>query len=339
MKASASLKEGFRRVNGAPALVAGTCTLTLLVALPLAIALRGMLEAHLGHSLISQNLAAGGDYDWWQEFLNQASGLGTTFTQSIAGPGAVLSNLSGLLDNEPLAATIAGVTVAWMLIWSFMTGGILDRLARDRRLRSAGFFAACGAHVWRLFRLGLIAALVYYALFTAVHPAIFDAAYPLLTLDATAERTAFAVRAAGYVIFGVLLLFCSLLFDYARIRIVVEDRRSAVAALGASVRFVRRNLAPVLALYLLNALLFLALVSLYGLMAPSIPGEGAALWAALLLGQAYIVGRHYLKLLFYASQCAMFQGALAHAPYTGPPPVVWPESPAVEAIINAEPTT
>ena len=62
------------------------------------------------------------------------------------------------------------------------------------------------------------------------------------------------------------------------------------------------------------------------------------MWSALLLGQAFIVGRHYLKLLFYGSQCALFQSALAHVSYTAAPAAIWPESPAVESIINAEPT-
>ncbi len=55
-------------------------------------------------------------------------------------------------------------------------------------------------------------------------------------------------------------------------------------------------------------------------------------------GELYILGRHYLKLLFYASETAFFQGALAHAAYTAAPAVVWPDSPAAESIGNADPT-
>ena len=90
--------------------VAGMLLVTLLIALPLSLALRGMIEAHLGRSLAADAAAAGVDYDWWQEFSAQATGLGTTFVPSILGFGAVLDNISGLLDNKPLAATIAGVT-------------------------------------------------------------------------------------------------------------------------------------------------------------------------------------------------------------------------------------
>jgi hypothetical protein len=63
------------------------------------------------------------------------------------------------------------------------------------------------------------------------------------------------------------------------------------------------------------------------------------MWLTLAVGQLYIVGRHYVKLLFYSSEIALFQGALAHAGYTAAPPVVWPESPAAEAIVNVDAPT
>ena len=61
--------------------------------------------------------------------------------------------------------------------------------------------------------------------------------------------------------------------------------------------------------------------------------------SSLALGEVYILGRHYLKLLFYASETAFFQGALAHAAYTAAPAVVWPDSPAAETIANADVST
>ena len=142
---AAAVGDGVRRVNrGTGARRRGMCAVTLLIALPLSIALR----RHAGAPSRSQHRGGcrrgGADYGWWREFEAQATGLGTTFGPSIGGFGAVLANISGLLDNEPLAATIAGATAAWLLIWSFLSGGIIDRLARDRPTRTSGFFAACG---------------------------------------------------------------------------------------------------------------------------------------------------------------------------------------------------
>src|SRR5687768_1377442 len=126
--AAAAFRDGMRRVNGAPALLAGLCAVTLLVALPLSLALRGMLETAFGRSLAADSAVSGANYQWWQEFLSQAGGLGATFVPTVIGFGAVLENLSALLDNTPMAATVLGATAAWMLIWSFLSGGVLDRL-------------------------------------------------------------------------------------------------------------------------------------------------------------------------------------------------------------------
>ncbi len=197
MTAVAAFRDGVRRVNGALILLAGLCVVTLLIALPLSLSLRGSIERHLGRSMAADAVAAGADYGWWQEFSGQAAGVATTFSPSIVGFGAVLNNLEGLLDDVPLAAGLAGVTTAWLLAWSFLSGGVLDRLARGRRTRSPGFFGACGVHFWRLMRLGIIALAVYAFLFGYVHAWIFDLAYPSLTRDMTVERTAFMVRVAG----------------------------------------------------------------------------------------------------------------------------------------------
>ncbi len=338
MRTLTAFRDGIRRVNGAPAVLIGMFLVTLLVALPLSFALRGMIESSLGRSLAAETAASGVNYDWWQEFSSQAAGLATTFVPSIIGFGAVLDNLSGLLDNVPLVTSIAGVIATWLIVWSFLSGGVIDRYARGRPTRSAGFFAACGTHFWRFVRLGVLAFAVYYFLFGLVHGWLFTDLYGRWTKDLTVERTAFFIRLWCYAAFGLLLVLSSLVFDYARIRIVVEDRRSAIGALVAGARFVGRHAGAVVGLYVLNGLVFLAIVLLYALLVPGAPRSGLQMWAVLLGGELYILARHYLKLLFYASQTSLFQGALAHAAYTAAPAVVWPDSPAAEAIVNADPT-
>ena len=78
----AAWRDGIRRVNSAPMVLLGMCALTLFVALPLSLALRGLIATQLGDSLFADALADGTSYDWWQEFLSQAAGLGTTFVPS-----------------------------------------------------------------------------------------------------------------------------------------------------------------------------------------------------------------------------------------------------------------
>src|SRR6185503_15073724 len=99
-------------------------------------------------------------------------------------------------------------------------------------------------------------------------------------------------RVALYVVFGLALVIVNVIFDYAKIRIVVEDRRSALGALSAAMRFVWRRRVRVTGLYALNGVAFLILM---------------AIWAAIdsrafVVAQIYLLVRLALKLQFLASE-------------------------------------
>lgn len=325
-------RDGMRRVWRAPAILIGVWALTLLVSLPLALGLRGMIEQHLGTSLAADTAASGVNYDWWQEFSDQASGLGVTFRPTIIGFGAVLDNLSAFVDNEHRPVVIVGAAAAYVVLWIFLAGGIIDRYARDRATRAHGFFAASGVFFFRFLRLAVVMWAAYTLLFGYLHPWLFGTLFPMITRDFTVERNAFAVRAALYVVFGLLVAACNVIFDYTKVRAVVEDRRSMVFAIRAAVGFIVRNAGAAAALYLVNVVLFLVVLALYAVVAPGAGTGGWSIWAGLAVGQVYILGRLWVKLVFWASETALFQGRLAHAGYVAAPAATWPESPSAEAI-------
>lgn len=324
--------DGMRRVTRAPAVLLGMLLLTFLVALPPGLVLAGMIANSLGDSVAAETAASGVNYEWWQEFSAQATGVGAAFSPRTIGFGGVLDNVSSVLDNRSHPLVLAGVGAAYLLVWVFLVGGILDRLARNRRVRAAAFFSACGVFFFRFLRLGLVALAAYAVLFGFLHSWLFDALYPWATHNLVVERTAFLLRVVLYLVFGGLLLACNLLFDYAKIRAVVEDRRSMLGAIMAAFRFIRRHPADAAGLYLLDGLLFVALLAVYSVLAPGAGRSGWSLWAGLLVTQAYILLRLWVKLIFYASQISLFQASLAHAQYTAAPLSSWPESPSVEAL-------
>ena len=140
----ASFLDGLKRTVSAPAVLIGVFVVTFAMAVPLALTVRGMLREHLGDSLASATAAEGVNYDWWQEFMPQAAGLGATFTPAVIGFAAVLHNVSNLADGEWPIAPVAGAVGAYLLVWTFLIGGAIDRYARQRPTRSHGFFAASG---------------------------------------------------------------------------------------------------------------------------------------------------------------------------------------------------
>ena len=135
-------------------------------------------------------------------------------------PSGLLAMFLARFEGRP----IAGALGAYLLLWTFLVGGILDRFARQRPTRAHGFFAASGAFFWRFLRLALASGLVYWFLFSYVHEWLLDDLYTRATRDLDVERTALLWRFALYVVFGALLVGTNLLFDYAKIRAVVEDR-------------------------------------------------------------------------------------------------------------------
>jgi hypothetical protein len=332
--ASHAWRHGIRRVSSAPAVLLGAWLVTMIASLPFMLLMRGLLLEHLGASLAADTAASGINYDWMQEFAAQASGVGRTFRPAVIGFAAVLDNLSAFIDNSRPASLVA-IALMYSGLWLFLAGGVINRFARDRATHSHGFFMASGVFFLRFLRLGLLMAAVYGALFRGLHLLMFDKLYPRLTHEVTVERTAFLIRVGLYLVFGFVLMLCNLVFDFAKIRAVVEDRRSMIGATAAAIRFLWRHGPAAIGLFMANGALFLVVLGAYAVVAPGVGGTGWVMWIGLLIGQLYILARLWVKLAFWASETSLFQGRLAHAGYVAAPAAEWPDSPLAEALARS----
>jgi hypothetical protein len=332
MTALAAWRDGMRRVNRAPAVLIGVWTVTVLLTLPLTAVMRSLLLDHLGSSLAADSAASGVNYEWMQEFTSQATGVGATFGPAVLGFAAVVDNLSAFIDNDRRPIVIIGAVTAYLALWTFLAGGIIDRYARARRTDAHGFFAASGVFFFRFLRLGALMGFAYGLLFRYLHPWLFGGVYGRLTRDVTVEPTAFGLRVLLYVVFGLALAGCNILFDYAKVRAVVEDRRSMLGATAAAARFIWRNRTATVGLYLSDVMMLVVVLTLYAAVAPGAGNAGWSMWLGLLIGQLYVLARLWVKLVFWASETALFQGRLAHAGYVAAPMPEWPDSPMADAL-------
>ena len=323
--------EGWRRVWRAPAIAFGALAASFLLALPLGLVMERALDTHLGSSLEADSAATGWNAGWAAEFGSQAQGVSRTFTYEVLGFGGTLAIISGMADRVALDPALAAAAAMSIALWVFLSGGVIDRLARGRSIGAAHFFGACGVFFWRFLRLAVMAGAAYWALSNWLHPFLFSKVYHHFTRNMTAERDGIVLRTALYVVFALALACVSVVADFAKTRAVVEDRRSMFGAIGAALRFIRRRPFRVAGLYLLNVIAFLVILRLWLQMAPE---AGAANWLALLLAELYLLFRVWAKLAFMASEIVFFQGELAHADYTAAPPIIWPDSPSAEAIDN-----
>lgn len=297
--------EGLRRVRRAPALVAGVWASTLAIALPAAIVLREQLAAHLGDSLAAGSAVRGVNFDWWNEFLAQAAGLGQSFVPAILGFAAVLDNVSRVADARGLETSLAVLVAAQMALAWFLTGGIIDRLFKDQPVGPGPFFAACGVWMVRLLPLVAVSAVLYGALFAWLHPWLFDVVYPHWTRDMTEERLAFAARVTLYAVFAAIVCAVNVWVDYTKIHAVAGGRGNLLDAGAAAARFMARRPLAVAGLYTANLGFYLSVAAVYFLLAP---GASAPLLLTLVIGQAYIVLRGAVRLQFVASQTVLAAG-------------------------------
>lgn len=277
--------EGIRRVSRAPVVLLSVSTAVCLLVLPHRLSLFGPLS------------------DTWH--------LRTVLDRAVWEwhGGWLLSEYSG---RPPAAPALASAALAAALLWMFLSGGLLDRFARARPIRTAAFFSASGEFFVRFLRLSLITAPVYWWLFAWVFPRLTPSTW-------------------GQVGFVAALGLMNLVTDYARVRAVVEDRRSMIGALGASLRFIRRRPFRVAGLYLLSMLPAVLAIRLWFGMSTWSEATAGSLAAALVI---YGVLRTWARLTGMAAEVVFFQGELAHATYTARPLPQWPESPAAEAIAN-----
>ena len=317
--------EGWRRVIGAPAVTASVLAATVLLAEPLAVALRGAPDTGSGGLIFEQEVS--GEIS---VAAIRARELGRMIERELGFFGSPAAT-SEWLRRDPLNPAIAGPAIAYVALWLFLSGGILDRFARARPIGTAAFFAACGVFFVRFLRLSVFVGAAYYVLFRWLYPFLFVDLYARWTGDLAGERDELWVRGALYLVFALALMVVGIVGDFARVRAVVEDRRGMLGALAASIRFVRRRPMRIAGLYLLNVF---ALVVVLRLWVQASPAPGAAPSLALLIVLLYLLGRLWAKLAFLASEVVFFQGELAHADYTAAPLPVWPDSPEAEAMEN-----
>ena len=289
---------GLRRVAAAPSLLLGAYGVALAVILGMQLVPDG------GGAAQPRPAAAAG----------ALAGMPHTFGPGLVGFAAVLSTLADLYATRPLGAA-AGMAVAGVAAWTFLAGGILDRLARQQGTGGSAFLATCRHHFWPLARLAALAGTMYWFLLGGLYPWLLGDLFGSPARVPTVPAGGPALRSTLQVMFLAGLAGVGLLVDYARVRAVVEDRRSMVGALLAAFRFVRRRPGAVAGLWLMNAALAAATLAAWTLAAPGPGAVSPAMRAAFLGGQLCIAAQLCAQLVAWGSQTAYFQDQLAHATY------------------------
>ncbi len=202
---------------------------------------------------------------------------------------------------------LAVMGLIYLLLNTFFAGGILEVFASDdSRFSMRRFWAGCGAFFWRFFRLMLIS-LIFYGLagliFFLLNRQVERATDVATAFEATVYRK--------WAILLVLILLCgfvNMVFDYARIRTVLNDSRKMWRETFGSLRFAGRRIFAAGGLYFLIAIIGLALFAGLSFLRSSIDqSTGVAVLLAIVTGQLAIASRIWTRLSFYAAELNLYR--------------------------------
>lgn len=321
---------GIRQATAAAKLLLVLWLVNVAVAVPAAWMVGDVLSDAFGTSLVADGMRQDFDMDWYAEFEARAGGLGATFTPSLAGPGVVLDNLeawwSGRLfapssgagrpgigqsaggDPAPVFRGLLILGFFYALLWAFLLGGVLDVVARPGRVTIERLAASGGRYFSRFVQLAAISGVLYflvYLLGRRLYRAIEN-----LTRDVTEEGTVrlWILLAAALVV--VLLHLVRMIFDYAKIATLLDERRNVLSSVRAGVGMILGQPIKTVGVYLGFGILAVLLMVVYLAVVPGVgPASLPGVLLALVLAQVYLIARLFLRVGLLGGQLELYRQA------------------------------
>ena len=302
--------KGFINTGKAARMVLLLFAVNLLISIILALPMYHSLKDSFGSSKVGDRMAEGFDYLWWQEFRDESQGLEGTFSPSILGKGAILNNLEGLIQLRffrlPLAVLIMGLL--YIILHNFLAGGILFTFNQDTvKFKMKRFFDGSGTHFFRFLLLLLISWVVLFTLLSILEYG-FSRLMDNVLNNAPSEITPFAYNLGFSLIIFFLILFFQMVFDYARIKTVLEERRDVLRTAFQAFGFVFRRPFSTLGLYYLIFLIQVAMTTGYVFLKEFIPqSDWYFVLIAFFVQQLFIFVIIWLRCLLYSSQMELYR--------------------------------
>lgn len=305
-----ALQGGLAHTRRSLRLVVLAWACSLLVALPLGLAMFLSLRGDLGHEIAAENLRVGWDDAWHRAFASQAHGIEGTFDAGIVGVGALLRaldrQLAGALFDLPAPILAAGLVYA--ALWVFFAGGFVGRFVHGHDADAPGFWRSCARSFAPLLLLAVAMGAVYWAILGPVRDALGGVVEDA-TVDTTDERVHFAWVLGKIAVVWGLMWIASLVHDYARIGRVVDPARPLARVLADAARLVVSRAPTVLGLSLVVFAIGAALLVGWGTIAPgATQSHPATIVLAFFASQLSVLVRVAVRVLGWGTQVALERG-------------------------------
>lgn len=254
--------------------------------------------------------------------------------------------VNGQLKDASL--TGAGLTTCFLLLLCgllyllaslFFAGGILEVLAKPE-FSMRRFWRGGGAYFGRFVRLWLYALLFYGAVLIGY--LIVQQSLSKAEKRATAEGPAQIKQIVLLFVTVLLLALVNMAFDYARISAVWRDGRKMWRELVNGWRFALAYVWRTYSLYLLLALIGLALFAFFGWLRGSVrQASFFAVLAAFVFGQFAMLARVWTRVASYGGQMDLYYRLAPPPPVktTAPPIEFMPATGELPSLMPAAPVT
>jgi hypothetical protein len=259
--------------------------------------------------------------------------LGNNLDASWIAELAAQSTLPAL----PVLAAVAGLAALARILQLFLLGGALQILGVGEPFTAAAFFGGCGRYFWRLVRLALFS-LIFFAAAGAIGAGLNMAGERIWGASSQAAPLIYWSWFRT-VVLACLLGLCSLAFDYAAIRLAVEDSRKSVGAYLGSFRLIWLAPFRTVGLYIVLWLFILLFLGAYLGISGLVPQTSLVLILLLfLVRQVTVLAKVWCRLLFYSAQSVLYRDLRPHSVPVEPAPEPEPE-PSAQLNLVLEPFT
>ncbi|MBD3385527.1 hypothetical protein GF407_11450 [candidate division KSB1 bacterium] len=308
-----ALSKGFdlvsRHIKMIPLIYAVNFTLTLLLAIPFLI----NLYDKIGDRVIRDDMLHGFDSSWWMHF--DPRHILASFR-----PG-LLNGIIPLFDNVEMVLTgqfnfygfwMLLFGLVWLLLSSFLNGGVLGLFTDEKRSFSVSrFFSNAGFYFHHFFALLLTALIVFFLFYKFVQPLLLIL-FDQFTTNWSSDTLRLLLHSIAFSIVLFLVYFINMIFDYAKIIIVVEKKDSSWMSIWLGIKFVFAHFGRAMGLYLLIAAIAALGTLIFGLILSFSKDQFFLVLIAVILQQLFMLVKIGIRLLFYGSQLSLYSGL--HAP-------------------------
>lgn len=322
-----AILEGFRTVRRSWGLIVLVGGVNLFLAGLLAVPLAGFLERDLRKTDAAAAMLYSFDYAWWSQWSDAQAGWTASFAPDVFGAGFAFKNVdlllkgalpaglflrrerepSGGLPSPPLDPVILGLGLSYLLIQTFLSGGILGVLrAPSGSWTVRGVLHGSGFYFGRFLRLLLISLVGLWAIFRLNAP--FARFADRQALECVSESSALAWSIGRHAILLLAILLLHLVSSYARVITVVEERSSAILAFASALGFNLRHLGRTVGHYLCFVVMVVLLIAFGSALDARWDTVGYRTQVVtLVLAEGLIAGRIGLRLSLLGGQLALYR--------------------------------